>query len=185
MQKLFLHPSAHGSVANKLSVAAMAEIKGRTLEISFHIDSPEDAPKLVWNSYSDSGARKDELWKTTCLEAFIQKLDGSYFEVNLAPQGDWNVYRFDSYREGMKHENQIEALSAFSSSMQTNGKFAKYKLNAKIDLSKAMKSPQHFRLGLTAVIETEGSERSYWSLKHSGEKPDFHDSRGFVLEMRI
>ena len=45
--------------------------------------------------------RTDELWRTTCFEAFV-RTDGGYVEYNLSPSGAWAAYRFDGYREGMR-----------------------------------------------------------------------------------
>ena len=46
--------------------------------------------------------RTDELWKTTCFEAFVKPGEGAgYYEVNVAPSTQWAAYRFDSYRDGM------------------------------------------------------------------------------------
>src|SRR5688500_14038037 len=46
--------------------------------------------------------RADELWRTTCFEAFLLETGAeSYREWNFAPAGNWAAYDFDSYREGM------------------------------------------------------------------------------------
>jgi hypothetical protein len=39
------------------------------------------------------------------------------------------------------------------------------------------------RLGLAAVIERSDGGLSHWALAHPGERPDFHDPAGFVLEI--
>lgn len=180
--KLVLHASAQSSAAAQLLVTASAELSESSLFLQYEIDAPQ-AVNIVWpKSNSASGVlsesqRKDELWKTTCLEAFLLFEDKSYIELNFSPSGDWNAYRFDSYREGMKRETRIGQMTEFKSSP--------YQLSVKVELAQAVNASQNFRLGLTCVIETDGGERSYWSLKHVGEKPDFHDSRGHILEMRI
>ncbi len=33
-----------------------------------------------------------------------------YWEFNLSPAGDWNVYRFTDYRQGMEEETAISSL---------------------------------------------------------------------------
>jgi hypothetical protein len=181
MNKLTLHPTAHASAAASLHVSADATVSNGILHLKYEVQAGKS--KVVWPLATESvqrlGAshRRDELWKSTCLEAFLLKPDGSYHEINLAPEGAWNVYSFNSYREGMRTESSVTEVFDFNSTFG--------QLSAKLDLSALLKSPLNFRLGLTAVIETEGGERSYWSLKHSSEKPDFHDSRGHILEMRI
>jgi hypothetical protein len=37
--------------------------------------------------------------------------------------------------------------------------------------------------GLTAVLETSDQGLSYWALAHPGEKPDFHNSKGFLVRL--
>jgi hypothetical protein len=39
------------------------------------------------------------------------------------------------------------------------------------------------RLGLAAVIERTDGGHSYWALTHPGDRPDFHDPAGFVLQI--
>lgn len=45
--------------------------------------------------------RQDYLWQADCFECFIAKdseADSQYLEVNLATNGEFNLYYFDSYR---------------------------------------------------------------------------------------
>ncbi len=189
--KLSLHPSALSSAAAKLLVSAEAALTGCSLTLTFKIKVDEEAPRIVWPLASSEGTslsekfRRDELWKSTCMEAFILFEDKSYIELNFAPTGEWNAYHFDSYRNGMKPETRLGKMTDFKSARSSDTSSTNYLLSVTVDLAQAVKSSQHFRLGLTCVIETDSGERSYWSLKHSGEKPDFHDSRGHILDMRI
>lgn len=184
MNKLVLHPSASGSASDKLSVFASAQLLGDTLKLDYRVKAVGGGPLLIWphnpspHGSLSIGQRRDELWQSTCLEAFIRFDDDHYIELNFTPQGHWNAYVFDAYRKGMRQVNELNEISEFSCEKQEGA----YELSVAVDLSGVLKSRQHFRLGLTAVIETEGGERSYWSLKHAGDKPDFHDSRGHILE---
>lgn len=61
-------------------------------------------------SRSQPQIRAHELWKTTCLEAFIRPSSGSeYWEFNVSAQGDWNVYHFLDQRQGMKEDPNFTA----------------------------------------------------------------------------
>ena len=52
-----------------------------------------------------AGQRRDELWTTTCFEAFLAIPDQpGYWEINLAPNGDWALYRFEGYRSGQSQQ---------------------------------------------------------------------------------
>ena len=46
--------------------------------------------------------RRDELWRTTCFEAFVMtEGDSRYREFNFAPSGAWAAYAFSRYRQGL------------------------------------------------------------------------------------
>lgn len=43
--------------------------------------------------------RQDNLWEKNCLECFVAlSEDSEYLEVNVSPNGAYNIYRFDDYR---------------------------------------------------------------------------------------
>ena len=44
----------------------------------------------------------------------------------------------------------------------------------------AVEADQRWDLGLSAVLEERDGTKSYWSLAHSSEKPDFHMCDCFV-----
>ena len=55
-------------------------------------------------------ARADELWRSSCFEAFIRAAPGeAYYEFNFAPSTQWAAYRFDGYRTGMRAASEIAA----------------------------------------------------------------------------
>ena len=39
------------------------------------------------------------------------------------------------------------------------------------------------KLAVSAVIEEVDGQLSYWALTHPGERPDFHNPDGFVLDL--
>lgn len=40
-----------------------------------------------------------------------------------------------------------------------------------------------WRMGLSAIIETNDGTKSYWALRHPPGKPDFHHRDCFALEL--
>jgi hypothetical protein len=67
------------------------------LELSWRLAGDLDA--LVLPDPSETRRRCDGLWQTTCLEAFWGFAgQDAYWELNLAPSGDWNLYRLNHYR---------------------------------------------------------------------------------------
>lgn len=112
--------------------------------------------------------RADELWRTTCFEAFVGGDGETYREFNFSPSGQWAAYTFDSPRAGMRAadalvevwleggENWIAVEAAVTAELSAGAPF-----------------------GLSAVIEEYGGHKSYWALGHSDGAPDFHDRACF------
>ena len=136
-------------------------------EISFHLHAPTDS--LVIPDKPRRG-RADELWKTTCLELFVQTADG-YREYNFSPSGAWAAYDFTGPREGMSKppveppEIDVEDIGD------------KLLLDAVLDL------PERGRFGLAAVVEEVGGTKSYWALVHGTGRPDFHHPACFAADL--
>lgn len=124
-------------------------------------------------------ARVDELWRHTCFEAFLSMGDSQYWEFNLAPSSQWAAYAFSGYRERVGDP----ALAA--PTIQADAASRTLALSADLDLSKVvgLDPAAAWRLGLTAVIEDNSGERSYWALAHPPGKPDFHHASAFTLHL--
>jgi hypothetical protein len=124
-------------------------------------------------------ARKDELWRTTCFELFIAVRDSpQYWEFNMSPSGDWNVYAIDAYRQvNMREETRIQWLP-FQIQKELNG----MSLNAEIDLNHILQNEQVIEVGITSVIQLNTKRESYWALVHPQPSADFHLRDSFLLE---
>jgi hypothetical protein len=121
-----------------------------------------------------SPERTDELWKTTCFEAFLRTPpDSDYFEFNFAPSTCWSAYHFTNTRVGMRVAREIAAPRIEIRSSATT-----FELKAALD--PVPDAP--WRLALSAVIEETSGRKSYWALAHPPGKPDFHHPDCFALE---
>ena len=125
--------------------------------------------------------REDELWKTTCFEAFVRPAHGpAYFEFNMSPSSAWASYRFDDYRSGMAEatiqpDQEMYFMSDGSIWQQdvTFGFAGSTDLNPTVPLA----------IALAAVIEEEGGHKSYWALAHPDGPPDFHNRDCFIAHL--
>ncbi len=129
---------------------------------------------------SDKPTRKDELWKTTCLEFFLAVKDlPQYWEFNLSPSGDWNIYHMDAYRRiGFREETSIQQLQ-FEMRKHTND----FLLNVAVDLNPVIRVGQVLEVGVTTVIQTKEGGETYWALTHPAPEADFHLRESFILQM--
>jgi hypothetical protein len=163
---LISYPDGQPGVPEAVEVAL--ERRGDKLWLRFEIQGEPDG--VVWPAKAEP-ARTDELWKHTCFEAFVLG-EAGYGEFNLSPSGQWAVYRFDAYREGMRpapEEAVVLGLEAWSDGAA---------LEALIDLPPGARS-----LGLSAVIESPDGARTYWALGHPSDRPDFHHPDSFRLDL--
>lgn len=122
-------------------------------------------------------ARTDELWRHTCLEAFLGEARGaSYYEFNLAPSSQWAAYGFSGYREGMA---PVEPFDDPGVSIKAAAD--RFIQRATLNLSDlpGLRPDALWRLALTAVIEQRDGLKSYWALAHPAGQPDFHHADGF------
>ncbi len=123
--------------------------------------------------------RKDRLWEETCLEVFLGPKDSErYWEFNLSPAGDWNVYRFDSYREGMREE---PALASLPFGVRKKPEALEFYLE--LDTGKLLPAAEAIEVAVAAVIRTAKGDISHWALVHPGPRPDFHRRDGFKLDV--
>ena len=120
--------------------------------------------------------RADELWRTTCFEAFLGAAGAqTYREWNFAPSGNWAAYDFSAYREGMA---RAEVGAPPYIRMEDN--FTWWTVGATI----TVEAGQPWQLGLSAVLEEGDGMKSYWALAHPpGDKPDFHHSDCFIARL--
>jgi hypothetical protein len=175
-QALKLHPDSHGSAATSVEVG-IGHPRAGTLLLSYvvtgrvsDIRMPPVAPPV----------RGEELWRHTCFEAFVRISSGpEYYEFNFAPSTQWAAYRFTGYRSGM-----CVAAEAGAPSIEVRPSSDRYELQASLELDRLLGLPRKalWRLGLSALIEGNGGQMSYWALAHPPGKPDFHHADGFAHE---
>jgi hypothetical protein len=123
----------------------------------------------------------DGLWRHTCFEAFLAgETSRAYCEFNFSPSTEWAVYGFTSYREGMALLEHVLAPQVAVSIADD-----RIALEAIVPRETLLALPGDsvLRLGLAAVIERADGSHSYWALTHPGDRPDFHDPAGFVLQI--
>lgn len=116
--------------------------------------------------------RADGLWQHTCFEVFVKSGDSrAYREFNFSPSMAWAAYAFSSYRKG---KTVIDDAAP---------KIAMRRSNYRLELHASLPAALPLRLAVAAVIEEEDGRLSYWALTHPADKPNFHHSRSFTLEL--
>lgn len=123
--------------------------------------------------------RKNELWETTCFEFFLGLKDSPfYWEFNLSPSGDWNIYFFEDYRQLMELEYKVESLP-FNLLRDSNALYLRLQFNLDCIISII----ENLDVSITTVIKSKEGDISYWALKHCGKEADFHLRDSFIFSM--
>ena len=143
-----------------------------TTNIWFGVGAPADRFVIP----EGQPGRVDELWRTTCFEAFLSaEGEEAYREWNFAPSGQWAAYDFTAYREG---STNAEVAQPPYIRMEDN--LTWFALGATI----AVDAGREWHLGLSAVLEEKDGTKSYWALVHANpDKPDFHAPDCFAARL--
>lgn len=156
-----------GSIARRSDILSICyKVQGRLSEICL--------PEIT-----DTPARKNNLWENTCFEFFLAVRDlPPYWEFNLSPSGDWNVYYFQGYRAGMKEEMSFSSLP-----FVTRRDSELFLLDFECDLERIVDKHKPIEIAISAVIKYTNNNLSYRALTHCGSKADFHLRDSFMIKL--
>lgn len=170
------HPQSLPSPVSRIAVQAVRPRPG-ALALSF-----EAVGDMAGLSLPPAGApaRTDELWRSTCFEAFVRGPDGeAYVELNFAPSRQWAAYRLEGYRKGLQPapipDPRIEVEAAADA--------LRLQALVELDALAELAADAPWRLGLSAVIAAADGRIGYWALAHPPGRPDFHHADCFALEL--
>lgn len=161
----------------KIEIVGNIDRVDNILSIEYQLLGDLDSVAIASPAVAPS--RKFELWEATCFEFFIGVLgDRNYWEFNLSPSGDWNVFHLDNYRQGLRDETVFTTLP-FDIDRSANS----LTLKLGFDLSQILSIDRQLEVSVTTVIRSTQDELSYWALKHCGEEADFHLRDSFVIKL--
>ena len=169
-----------------IQLSCAASWRAGELSLHFHLSGPL-APLVLPDRHDSSPERRDALWQSTCFEAFIGRPgQPGYWELNLAPDGDWNLYALSGYRANLQPESRIQAmpfsLHRQALNPQEEGLEGQQRLDLQLslDLSALIPPEAAVEISATAVLESVGHGCSYWAWRHTGPEPDFHRRDSFL-----
>ena len=159
-----------------ISVSGKLSLENNFLNVRYSLAGKTES--ILLPPASPVSSRKAELWKATCFEIFLAIRDQpAYWEFNMSPSGDWNVYRMDAYRRiGFREEAAIAELP-FEFQTRADGVF----LDVAVDLTFVSLSKEQLQMGITAIIQTKDGGETYWALAHPAPYADFHLRESFTL----
>jgi hypothetical protein len=177
MSSFKLQPFLTDIITPRIDISGQIDRVDRFLSIEYLVQG--DLDRVSIDPASLSPTRKLELWTATCFEFFIGVAGSpNYWEVNLAPTGDWNVYALDDYRQGLRPEIAFGSLP-FEIDRSANS----LRLHLAFDLSQIIKTDLKLEVAITTVIKSTQNKISYWALTHTGTEADFHRRDSFTIDI--
>ncbi len=177
MRAFQLTPFPTGMIP-QITITGDIERDENRLSIRYCVSGETDS--IIFPAVSDSPSRQHDLWKTTCFELFIAIEDQpGYWEFNLSPSRDWNVYAMDAYRQvNMREETRIQR-----SQFEAWKDAGLVSLQAAIDLDPIIEKGKAIEAGISMIVQTRDGAETYWALAHPGAQADFHLREGFVIHL--
>jgi hypothetical protein len=173
----FLKPFPSDNPPLQLEISGIVDRQFNKLTIQYQILG--QLAELAIPAVTDSPARKDELWQQTCLEFFLGIENSSqYWEFNLSPSGNWNIYHFEDYRQGMQTETAFTSLP-----FVVHNRPNYLLLDLELNLDKIVEIEQKIEIAIASVIQSKAGETTYWALTHCGTQADFHLRDSFAIEL--
>jgi hypothetical protein len=160
-----------------LQVTGWIDRSGDLLEIQYQLVG--DLAGLTIAAPVALPSRRFALWEATCLEFFVATLgQPHYWEFNLSPSGDWNVFRLEDYRQGLRNEELVPALP-----FQVSCQARELTLSLSLSLGGLVDRSEDLEMAMTAVLQDRSGAFSYWAVSHPGPEADFHRRDGFTVQL--
>ena len=176
-----LSPFAPEAHLQGLALSCAARWHEGVLELHYRLSGPLQRLRLPSQIAGEPPQRRDQLWQSTCFEAFIGRAgQPGYWELNLAPNGDWNCYALNGYRQGLQPEPRIQALPFVLKQRQLEGELEQLELTLSLPIGALIPAASALELSVTAVLDDVSHGCSYWAWRHSGTEPDFHRRESFL-----
>ena len=170
MHKLHLHPGSTAGPVESISASISPTASGCRVQFRLH----GELQQVRIADLADS-ERADNLWKTTCFEAFWQPQgDTAYREFNFSPSTRWAAYDFDDFRENGR-DAPVDAIAVACA-------HSNEALLLTADIAADLPLPA--MVALNAIVEDSKGVLHYWALSFRDGPPDFHsiETRSLRLE---
>ncbi len=170
------------SAAPDISITGVVTRDRQQLNIVYMLSGAIDSIQLPPPNPNPS--REWALWETTCFECFFGVPNAlNYWELNFAPNGNWNAFALTNYREGIANEPGIESIT-----ITTDRTPDRFTLSATMPLSAIVPARKPLEMSVTTVIQTQdqatrSATTSDWAIAHCGSEADFHRRDSFVLTL--
>ena len=150
-----------------IQVSYELNIERKILSLKFLI--PKDHFPNLSEKRNRLKNRKDELWRKTCFECFILYSNEEYDEWNFDLAGNWQHYRFKSYRN--PQPPQVTKIDA-----QAIG----FRITQEQELILQLPVEREIMAINPCVILEKKGQFEFYAYAHPEDKADFHHSKFYI-----
>jgi len=156
---------------NLLKIEAIANISQKNIKLNFQIIGNIEAYFIHSKLENEEKIeRKNELWKSTCFELFIaNEQSEEYYEINISPFKQWNIYHFDGYKKGMKEFKKVSEPI-----IQMTKENYNYKLSFEIEFNQKIFNNEGLSFNLATIILDKNNLRHFYTM-YPRKTADFHN----------
>jgi hypothetical protein len=170
------HPKAASSPG--IGISGSLTRQGALFHITYRLSGPLKGIEIP--NPAASSKRRIGLWEGTCFEFFMALQQSSgYWEFNLSPSGDWNVFRFETYRQ----QELVEETTFLTLPFRVSIHGDTLSLDLQFNLGGIIQPNQPLEVAVTSVIKTKEGQETLWALAHPGPEADFHHRDGFIIRI--
>lgn len=150
---------------------------GDLVALEFTISNLIDS--IILPSRKNKPQRTIGLWNATCFELFLKNRGANeYVEFNFSPTHDWNCFKFQNQNDELKEWIQVKKVE-ITSFRDAN----LYQLKAvflKSQLPSNFQNVERLLFSTTTVLKHSDDSLSYWAIKHTDNRPNFHHPESFT-----
>ena len=159
----------HKKEESDIRVEASLEIEALEIKINFKILG--NIKKYQFPK-KEKQQRANELWRETCFELFftIENDSDKYYEINISPTSKWNVYHFDSYREGIS-----EVANILPPSIKIIKERDSIEFSVRIQFLRKEVLNQIDTFNLATILLDHYEVRHFYTIQKREGSVDFHD----------
>ena len=166
----------HHNRDDTTTIKASIELKNNQLKLEYQIVTDLSQYSLPKQTKQQ---RVDNLWLDTCFELFIANVnDDRYWEINISPSTEWNIYQFRSYKDDMRESNSL--ITPIIKRYRYDNK---YYLSFESKVQRDIWS-RELQINLCVILLDIKGVRQFYSIERRKGSPDFHD-RDYFTKINI
>jgi len=168
MKKNYYILKNHEKNMANITVEASFLIRNQTIQLEYKIEG--EIAKYNFPQESQQ-KRVHELWRKSCFEFFFSIGDSDeYYEINISPTTEWNIYHFNSYREGMK---EVTDISIPSINVHRGKESISLSFEVQFLAQEIVNKP--FSYNLATILLNNSSLRYFFTIHRKDGDVDFHN----------